>query len=85
MVSVPTAVRITVKDSEEYIVTNDEFQVALKAQEDRLRAELKREVPWFKARFAAISADPLTACFVAAVVYLVDHAAVPVLKWFGVL
>ena len=56
-------------------MTNEEFQAALKAQEERLRAEFAREKPWFKARFDAISADPMTAGFVAVIVAVATFVA----------
>ena len=56
-------------------MTNDELQEQLKELQGRLDREFKRQVPWFKARFAAITADPLTAGFVAILSAAATYAA----------
>ena len=57
-------------------MTNEELQAQVEELKGRLDRELKREIPWFKARFAAISADPLTAGFVAILSAGATYAAV---------
>ena len=56
-------------------MTNDELQEQIKELQGRLDREFKRQVPWFKARFAAITADPLTAGFVAILAAAATYAA----------
>ena len=56
-------------------MTNEELQAQLKEMQARLDREFQREVPWFKARFAAIAADPLTAGFVAVLSAAATYAA----------
>ena len=63
-------------------MTNEELQAKYEELQGRLDRELKREIPWFKARFNAISADPMTAAFCVAVTVILYRFAVPAVKWF---
>ena len=57
-------------------MTNEELQAQVEELKGRLDRELKREIPWFKARFDAIKSDPLTTGFVAILSAGATYAAV---------
>lgn len=60
---------------------DEDTKAKLEEMQGRLDREFKREIPWFKARFAAISADPMTAGFVALLTFLATKYGATVYGW----